>query len=147
MALILYLAVAFFTTISLLLYRHVQHLRGKTLPGPKGQHSYPRRHLALTGLNHLPGLPFLGSVLDLPHSCLWMKFVEWGHQYGHIYQVNLAGTTYIILCSEAIANDLLGKRAAIYSDRPQVPSIMHDSRNSAEYLPLLGRNGELPCCW
>ena len=72
-----------------------------------------------------------------------MKFVGWGQQYGPIYQVNLAGTTHIMISTESITKELFVNRASIYSDRPQVPSIVHDSRNSAQYLPLLGHNGEL----
>lgn len=37
---------------------------------------------------------------------------------------------------------MLSKRAAIYSDRPHIPALIDDNRTSAQYLPLLSRNGE-----
>lgn len=35
----------------------------------------------------------------------------------------------------------MSKKAAIYSDRPHIPALIDDNRTSAQYLPLLSRNG------
>lgn len=52
--------------------------------------------------------------------------------------MEIFGTVHVWISSEKIAHDLLSKRAAIYSDRPQIPNLP-DNRTSGEYLALLGR--------
>jgi hypothetical protein len=47
---------------------------------------------------------------------------------------------HVWISSEKIANDLLSKRASIYSDRPMIPNLS-DNRTSGDYLALLGRTG------
>ena len=42
----------------------------------------------------------------------------------------------------SIAQDLLGKRSAIYSDRSLIPALEQDNRTSGQYLPLMNKNGE-----
>ncbi|KAF2721857.1 cytochrome P450 [Polychaeton citri CBS 116435] len=86
------------------------------------------------------GLPVIGSVHELPGKCSWMKFHEWGQQYGPIYQVNLAGSNHVWISSDKIAHDLLSKRSGIYSDRPFIPALEQDNRTSGQYLPLMSRN-------
>ncbi|KAF2132279.1 cytochrome P450 [Dothidotthia symphoricarpi CBS 119687] len=96
-----------------------------------------------TGLKELPGpkgYPFLGSALEVPEKNGFIKFADWGKEYGPIYQVNLAGSNHVWISSDHIARDLLSKRAAIYSDRPHIPALIDDNRSSAQYLPLLSRN-------
>ncbi|KAK7179314.1 major facilitator superfamily transporter [Paraphaeosphaeria sporulosa] len=93
----------------------------KKLPGPKGY-------------------PFIGSVPDVPEKNVFIKFAEWGKEYGPIYQVNLAGTNHVWISSDQIAKDLLAKKGSIYSDRPHIPGLIDDNRTSAQYLPLLSKN-------
>lgn len=64
------------------------------------------------------GWPIVGNAFDIPSSHAWFKFTEWGDKYGPIYQVKAFGTTLVIISKESIANELLGLRGAIYSDRP-----------------------------
>ncbi|KAF3004322.1 hypothetical protein E8E13_009333 [Curvularia kusanoi] len=95
------------------------------------------------GLKPLPGpkgYPIVGSVPDVPEKNGFIKFADWGKEYGPIYQVNLAGSNHVWISSEKIAHDLLSKKAAIYSDRPHIPALIDDNRTSAQYLPLLSRN-------
>lgn len=73
---------------------------------------------------------------------MWIKFKEWADIYGPIYYTEMLGTKFIIVSDEKIAEELLVKRAKIYSDRPAVPSLF-DSKSthgSMEYLPLMGKN-------
>ncbi|KAI7222396.1 cytochrome P450 [Hortaea werneckii] len=93
----------------------------KPLPGPKG-------------------LPLIGSVHELPEKNSWMKFHEWAEQYGPIYQVNLAGVNHVWIARDHVAKDLLTKKGAIYSDRPHIPALERDNRDSGQYLPLMSRN-------
>ncbi|KZM23286.1 uncharacterized protein EKO05_0004435 [Ascochyta rabiei] len=95
------------------------------------------------GLKQLPGpkgYPIIGSIPDVPEKNGFIKFADWGKEYGPIYQVNLAGSNHVWISSEAIAHDLLSKKAAIYSDRPHIPALIDDNRTSGQYLPLLSRN-------
>lgn len=87
-------------------------------------------------------VPFVGRVHDLPIKYMWLKFKEWADQYGPIYQTTMLGATVLVISDEQIAQDLLVKRAKIYSDRPVIRSLF-DSKStdgSMEYLPLMGRN-------
>lgn len=87
------------------------------------------------------GYPIIGSIPDVPEKNGFIKFADWGKKYGPIYQCNLAGSNHVWVSSEKIAQDLLSKKAAIYSDRPHIPALIDDNRTSAQYLPLLSRNG------
>ena len=88
------------------------------------------------------GYPFIGSVPEVPEQNSFLKFHEWGEKYGPIYQVNLAGTNHVWISRDHIANDLLSKRSAIYSDRPFIPALEQDNRTSGQYLPLMSKNGK-----
>ena len=61
--------------------------------------------------------------------------------YGPIYQTEMFGTVHVWISSEAVAHDLLSKRAIVYSDRPMIPNLP-DNRTSGDYLALLGSTGE-----
>lgn len=85
------------------------------------------------------GYPILGSVPDVPDKNSFLKFHSWGEQFGEIYQCDLAGTNHVWITRDRVAQDLLGKRAANYSERPFIPSLTHDNRDSGHYLPLMSR--------
>lgn len=59
---------------------------------------------------------------------MWLKFAEWAEEYGPIYQITAFGTTLVVVSKESIANELLGLRGAIYSDRPALimPGLISD---------------------
>ncbi|KAF1941580.1 cytochrome P450 [Clathrospora elynae] len=102
-----------------------------------------RRHRIPKGLKPLPGpkgYPIIGSIPEVPEKNGFIKFADWSKQYGPIYQCNLAGHNHVWISSDRIAKDLLSKKAAIYSDRPHIPSLLADNRTSAQYLPLLSQN-------
>lgn len=94
----------------------------------------------------MPGptqMPIIGRIHDLPINYMWLKFHEWAGIYGPIYQTSMLGAKFIVISDEKIAEELLVKRAKIYSDRPQIRSLF-DSKSthgSMEYLPLMGKNG------
>ncbi|RFU33339.1 hypothetical protein B7463_g3033, partial [Scytalidium lignicola] len=54
----------------------------------------------------------------------------------------MLGATFLIISDEKIAEELLVKRAKIYSDRPEIRSLFDpkSTYGSMEYLPLMGRN-------
>lgn len=76
---------------------------------------------------------------------MWLKFKEWADIYGPLYRTKMLGANFIIISDEKVAEDILVKRARIFSDRPEMKSLF-DSKSSTgtmEYLPLMGRNGSL----
>lgn len=118
--------------------------RAEAAPGAKRYVATPFcRVPCLSSLPTCLGYPILGSVPDIPEKNSFIKFAEWGKEYGPIYQVNLAGSNHIWISSDHIARDLLAKKGAIYSDRPHIPALLSDNRTSAQYLPLLSKNGKL----
>lgn len=104
---------------------------------------FSRRERIPLGLKKLPGpkgYPIVGSVPDVPEKNGFIKFADWGKEYGPIYQVNLAGHNHVWISSDEVAKDLLAKKGAIYSDRPHIPALLDDNRTSAQYLPLSSKN-------
>lgn len=81
-----------------------------------------------SSLNNL-GWPIAGNAFSIPNSHAWLKFKEWGDEYGPIYQLQAFGTTLVVISKDAIANDLLSLRGAIYSDRPPLimPGLIADN--------------------
>jgi cytochrome P450 len=79
-------------------------------------------------------------VHELPEKNSWMKFHEWAEEFGPIYQVNLAGTNHVWISRDSVAHELLSKRSGNYSDRPFIPALEHDNRDSGQYLPLMSKN-------
>ncbi|KAI0455444.1 cytochrome P450 2C3 [Xylaria acuta] len=94
------------------------------------------------GVQPLPGpkcYPVVGRIHDVPTEASWLKFYEWSKEYGPIYQTETFGTVHVWISSEQVAHDLLSRRAAIYSDRPQIPNLP-DNRTKGNYLALTGCN-------
>jgi hypothetical protein len=93
----------------------------------------------------LPGpalLPWIGRIHDLPIEFMWLKFKEWADIYGPIYRTKMLGDNFVIITDEKIAEDILIKRAKVYSDRPEIKSLFDakSTHGSMEYLPLMGKN-------
>lgn len=82
------------------------------------------------------GFPLIGNILEMPSSHEWIKFADWGEQYGmpcpgprdslcltsnsagDVVYLNLLGQPLVILNAAKHAIALLEKRSEIYSDRP-----------------------------
>jgi hypothetical protein len=95
----------------------------------------------------LPGpalIPWVGRIHDLPIDFMWLKFKEWADMYGPIYRTKMLGTNFVVISDEKIAEDILVKRAKVYSDRPEIKSLFDakSTYGSMEYLPLMGKNRE-----
>ncbi|KAJ7090364.1 cytochrome P450 [Mycena belliarum] len=80
----------------------------RTLPLPPG----PRK------------LPIVGNLFDMPPTFEWLTYMEWAKKYNSdVLHLNVAGTSIIILSSAEAANELLEKRAGLYSDRARLPMV------------------------
>ncbi|KAM3079618.1 hypothetical protein ACMFMG_006030 [Clarireedia jacksonii] len=120
-----------FLSIAFIVLSAIQSIRRTSQLKKKGQ-EFPGPFL----------LPWIGRIHDLPINFMWLKFKEWADIYGPIYKTKMLGATFIVISDEKIAEDLLVKRAKIYSDRPLIRSLFDakSTHGSMEYLPLMGRN-------
>ncbi|KAH9983998.1 cytochrome P450 [Russula vinacea] len=64
------------------------------------------------------GHPIIGNLLEMKGG-QWLKFAEWHKKYGDLIYLNAAGQPVVVINSQKVAVELLDRRAAIYSDRPQ----------------------------
>ncbi|KAJ7830628.1 cytochrome P450 [Mycena olivaceomarginata] len=64
-----------------------------------------------------PPHPFVGHTFQVPTIKTWKYFEQLSHQYGPIVKVTLAGDDFVVLSDPADAEELLGRRARIYSSR------------------------------
>ncbi|KAK0484584.1 cytochrome P450 [Armillaria novae-zelandiae] len=99
-------AIALVLVTSYFLYRRASKARASFPPGPRGW-----------------TWPILGNILDfnIDQSRLHLQFSEWKLTYGDIVGLKVAGQSIIVLNSRSVVLDLLGGRAAVYSDRPSMP--------------------------
>ncbi|KAH9857833.1 cytochrome P450 [Lenzites betulinus] len=70
-----------------------------------------------------PGRPLIGNLFDLPDAqgFAWDVYSKWCKQYdSDIIRLNVLGMNIVIANSIEVANDLLERRSAIYSDRPRM---------------------------
>ncbi len=65
-----------------------------------------------------PTLPIIGNILQMPKEKGHLQFEKWGEEYGPMYSLILGGQTVIVISSEHAMRDLLEKRGAVYSSRP-----------------------------
>ncbi|PBK94399.1 cytochrome P450 [Armillaria gallica] len=64
------------------------------------------------------GLPLIGNLLEL-RGKQWLTFTELGKKYGDLMYFNVAGQPLVVINSQKVAADLLGRRAGNFSDRPR----------------------------
>ncbi|KAJ7769656.1 cytochrome P450 [Mycena maculata] len=68
--------------------------------------------------------PLVGNLFDMPATFEWITYMEWSKKYNSdVLHLNVAGTSIIILSSAEAANELLEKRAGVYSDRARLPMV------------------------
>ncbi|KAI9453226.1 cytochrome P450 [Russula earlei] len=73
---------------------------------------------------HLPlppgpkGWPLLGNLLDIPTANIVETYTNWARKYGQIVYADAAGQSLILLNDTEVANEMLYKKGATYSDRP-----------------------------
>ncbi|KAL4906002.1 hypothetical protein BDW74DRAFT_15372 [Aspergillus multicolor] len=67
-----------------------------------------------------PTLPIIGNLHLMPSKYPHQQFKKWAEEYGPIYSLVLGTKTYIVLSSDVAVKDLLDKRGANYSSRPEI---------------------------
>ncbi|KAI0098729.1 cytochrome P450 [Nemania sp. FL0031] len=67
-----------------------------------------------------PTLPVIGNIHQMPKTKLHVQFQKWAQEYGPIFSVILGSNVVVVLSSETAVSDLLEKRSAIYSSRPNL---------------------------
>ncbi|KAI1377702.1 cytochrome P450 [Hypoxylon crocopeplum] len=66
-----------------------------------------------------PTLPLIGNIHQMPKHHGHLQFQKWAHEYGPIYSLMLGTKVMIVISSDQAVKDLLDKRSAIYSSRPE----------------------------
>ncbi|TDL26767.1 cytochrome P450 [Rickenella mellea] len=81
--------------------------------------SRSRKHLKLPPGPR--GYPFIGNLIEVAKAERPnLIFLEWTKTYGNMIHFSIFGFQSLIVSKLSIANDLLEKRGAIYSDRPNM---------------------------
>ena len=65
-----------------------------------------------------PTLPVLGNLHQIPDKSRHLQFEKWAREYGPIFSLMVGTKTMIVLNSDQAIKDLVDKRGAIYSSRP-----------------------------
>ncbi|TIA42557.1 cytochrome P450 [Aureobasidium pullulans] len=84
--------------------------------------------LGLRPKNYPPGprtLPLIGNLHQIPSKNEYLQFAKWAKEYGPIYSILAGSRPIIVLSSVEVVKDLLDKRSAIYSDRPEAYAANH----------------------
>ncbi|KAF2963027.1 hypothetical protein GQX73_g10544 [Xylaria multiplex] len=66
-----------------------------------------------------PTLPFIGNLHQMPKGRGHLQFQKWAEEYGPVYSLVLGTKVVVVLSSDVAVKDLLDKRSAIYSSRPE----------------------------
>ncbi|KAI0200232.1 cytochrome P450 [Astrocystis sublimbata] len=94
----------------LIMYLTCRYFVPKTLVGRR-PHDYPPGP---------PTLPIIGNLHQMPArpELMGQQFEIWARKYGSIFSLILGTQTWIVLSQGEVVRDLLDKRGAIYSSRP-----------------------------
>ncbi|KAF7553263.1 hypothetical protein G7Z17_g3767 [Cylindrodendrum hubeiense] len=81
------------------------------------------------------GWPLVGNLYDLADSELVRdKVRDWHRKYGDVFYTKIGGTDYIWLSSPKAVKDLMDKKSAIYSSRPNLPLAQHVASGQSRQL-------------
>jgi hypothetical protein len=67
-----------------------------------------------------PTLPIIGNLHQIPAKKQYLQLQKWAQIYGPVYSLILGTQVMIVLSSDVAVKDLLDKRSAIYSSRPEM---------------------------
>ncbi|TFK87371.1 cytochrome P450 [Polyporus arcularius HHB13444] len=72
-----------------------------------------------------PSDPLIGHYRIFPRSYQAEVFFQWSKTYGDIFYLEILGRKIVIVNNYEMANELMDKRSANYSDRPVFPLFMN----------------------
>ncbi|KAI5920400.1 cytochrome P450 [Camillea tinctor] len=84
----------------------------------------------------VPGLPVLGNTFQIPSIDQGPYLQKLGQKYGEIFTLKFGRSYWVILNSRRVAQELLEKRAAIYSSRQKLP-MAHDIVSGGKRMLLM----------
>ncbi|KAH0219980.1 cytochrome P450, partial [Aureobasidium melanogenum] len=61
----------------------------------------------------------------IPSKNEYLQFTKWAREYGPVYSIMVGSRPMIVLSSVEVVKELLEKRSAIYSDRPEAYAAKH----------------------
>ncbi|KAI8949870.1 cytochrome P450 [Xylaria longipes] len=67
-----------------------------------------------------PTLPIIGNLHQMPKVKVHVQLQKWADEYGPTYSLILGTQVMVVISSDTAVKDLLDKRSAIYSSRPQM---------------------------
>ncbi|KAI0791947.1 cytochrome P450 [Abortiporus biennis] len=111
-----FVALAFVTFLAWIAYSYSKNTRLAYYPGPRGY-------------------PLIGNALQIGRFP-WIQLAKWSEEYGPIYSVQLGPQYALIVNSHRIANELLDRRSAIYSDRPRM-IMLNEIMTQHLFLPTI----------
>lgn len=66
-----------------------------------------------------PTLPIVGNLHLIPREKRHLQFEAWAREYGPIYSLMVGTKLMVVLNSDTAIKDLIDKRGATYSSRPE----------------------------
>ncbi|KAI0154647.1 cytochrome P450 [Xylariaceae sp. FL1272] len=81
-----------------------------------------------------PTLPFIGNLHQIRQEARHIQFAQWAQEYGPIYSLALGTKTMIVLNCGVAVRELMDKRGAIYSSRPDLYIGQHILSNGLRVL-------------
>ncbi|KAJ8508558.1 hypothetical protein ONZ45_g9169 [Pleurotus djamor] len=84
-------------------------------------------------------LPIVGNIAQLSQK-IWYSMTRWRKEHGSLVYLNVLGQPILVLGTHTTANDLLDRRASIYSDRPR--NIVVGELMTRGYLSALTNHNE-----
>ncbi|KAF2475793.1 putative cytochrome P450 [Lindgomyces ingoldianus] len=67
-----------------------------------------------------PTMPIIGNLHQIPTKDPHIQFMQWAKEYGPVYSLILGTKVMIVLSKDQAVKDLLDKKSAIYSSRPDM---------------------------
>jgi hypothetical protein len=67
-----------------------------------------------------PTMPILGNLHQLPKRGIHLQLQKWAKEYGPIYSIMLGTQVTIMINRADVAKELLERRSAIWSSRPEL---------------------------
>ncbi|KAI1623907.1 cytochrome P450 [Exophiala viscosa] len=87
----------------------------------------------------VPGIPFFGNTFQIPPTQQgpWAK--DLAEKYGEMFTCKFGSQTWVFLNSSRVVNDLMERRSAIYSSRPEWP-MTQDIISGGSRIVMMGYN-------